>query len=190
MDAADRKARQQRFLDALSECKSIKEACRVSNISRSTVYRWRDSNKRFKKLFDQANEEANDAIDDEIRRRGLEGYQEPLTSMGKLVYREEVLRDNNGKPMLDKHDKPIMVPVEPVMTTKYSDPLLLALAKSRMKKYRERVDLDLLEQIDANTGGSLTIPTRDLTTDELAQLKLIGQNMKARQEAVQQRENH
>jgi hypothetical protein len=185
MDAADRKAKQQRFLDALGECMSIKEACRLSGIPRSTVYHWRDTNKRFRKLFDQANEEANDTIDDEIRRRGYEGIEEPLVSMGRLVYLEEPLLDEQGKPMLDKQGKPILYQKEPVKVRKYSDSLLLALAKSRMKKYRDRVDLDLLEQINESTGGTITLNTKELTGEELAQLKQLAQSIKARQESAE-----
>jgi len=182
MNAAERKAKQQAFLDALSGCVSIKEACRTSGIPRSTIYHWRDTNKRFKKLLDLANDDANDTIDDEIIRRGKDGVEEPLSSMGKLVYREEVLLDEQGKPLLDKYNKPIMCPVEQVTIKKYSDSLLLALAKSRMKKYRDRVDLDLLEQINESTGGQLNINTKDLTSEELALLKQMGQNVKAREE--------
>jgi hypothetical protein len=183
MNAAERKAKQQQFLDALSGCVSIKEACCISGIPRSTIYLWRDTNKRFKKLLDLANDDANDTIDDEIIRRGKDGVEEPLISMGKLVYREEMLRDDDGNPLLDKRGHPIMEPVEQIKVRKYSDSLLLALAKSRMKKYRDRVDLDLLEQINTSTGGALSINTKDLTSEELALLKQIGQNVKAREES-------
>lgn len=182
MNAVERKAKQQQFLDALSGCVSIKEACRISGIPRSTIYLWRDTNKRFKRLFDLANDDANDTIDDEIIRRGKDGVEEPLVSMGKLVYLEEQATDDQGQPLFDKHDKPIMCPIGQVTIKKYSDSLLLALAKSRMKKYRDRVDLDLLEQINESTGGQLNINTKDLTSEELAQLKQIGQNVKAREE--------
>jgi hypothetical protein len=182
MNAAERKAKQQLFLETLRSCTSIKEACRVSGIPRSTIYHWRDTNKRFNKLLELANDDANDTIEDEIIRRGKDGVEEPLVSMGKLVYTEEALRDDDGNPLLDKRGHLIMEPVEQVKVKKYSDSLLLALAKSRMKKYRDRVDLDLLEQINTSTGGALSINTKDLTSEELAMLKQIGQQVKAREE--------
>jgi hypothetical protein len=182
MTPNERKEKQALFLTALGKCASIKQAALVAGVSRATVYRWQQSSATFRAAVEEANKEANDTIDDEIVRRAIEGIEEPLVSMGKLVFLEEPLLDEDEKPLLDEKNRPILRIVGQVKVRKYSDPLLLALAKSRMKKYRDRVDLDLLEQINEQTGGALQIPTKDLTAEELAQLKQIGLNIKARTE--------
>lgn len=182
MTPQERREKQALFLTALGKCASIKQACEIAGVGRATVYRWQQSSATFRKAVEEANKEANDTIDDEIVRRAIEGIEEPLVSMGKLVFLEEPLLGEDEKPLLDEKNRPIMRIIGQVKVRKYSDTLLLALAKSRMKKYRDRVDLDLLEQIDQNTGGSLNIPTKDLTGEELAQLKQIGLNIKAREE--------
>lgn len=182
MTPSGRKEKQALFLAALGKCASIKQACDIAGIGRASVYRWQQSSAAFRTAVEEANKEANDTIEDEIVRRAIEGIEEPLVSMGKLVYIEEPVLDEDGAPLLDDKGKPVLRIVGQMKVRKYSDTLLLALAKSRMKKYRDRVDLDLLEQIDANTGGALNIATKDLTGEELATLKQIGQNIKARQE--------
>ena len=150
-------------------------------MSRATVYRWRDSSATFRAALKAANEDANDTIDDAVVLRAIEGIEEPLVSMGQLVYELEPMRDDNGKIMFDKHGDAKMLQVGQVKVRKYSDGLLIALAKSRMMKYRDRADLDLLEQINENTGGAVVINTKDMTADELGQLKALAQSIKARQ---------
>lgn len=181
--AAERKAKQDLFLAALGRCASIKQACALAGISRTTVYRWAKSNKAFSAAYDDANKDANDTIDDEIVRRAIAGVEEPLVSMGKLVYEETPQTGKDGLPLYDDKGRPIMQRGAQVMTRKYSDSLLLALARSRMKKYRDRVDLDLLEQINQNTGGVISLNTKSMTAEELAALKQIGQAIKAREES-------
>lgn len=174
---------QQLFLDTLRKCASVKQACQVAGVNRSTIHRWRQTNKTFRAAFEEAQEDANDTIDDEIVRRAIEGIEEPLVSLGQVVYSEIPVLDEGGKPVVDKRGQIKMQRGAQITTRKYSDTLLLALAKSRMKKYRERTDLDLLDQINEQTGGAISLNTRDLTGEEVVQLKQIGQAAKARQEA-------
>lgn len=187
MTAKQRKAKQELFLLALGKCASIKNACAIADVSRATIYRWRDTNKTFREALEVANLDANDTIDDEICRRALDGIEEPLVSMGKLVFLEEPATDDDGNPLRDDKGKPLMRVVGQVKVRKYSDSLLLALAKSRMKKYRDRTDLDLLEQINEQTGGQVSINTKDMTGDEIATLKQLAQSIKVRQESQETR---
>lgn len=182
MKSAERKAKQEIILAALEKCQSVSHACELANVPRRTFYNWQEGNQFFAKAIEHAMKGGNDAIDDEIRRRAIEGIREPLVSMGKLVFLEEQLTDSMNTPLYDDKGKPKMKIIGIAETTKYSDTLLLALAKSRMMKYRDRVDLDLLEQINQNTGGAININTKDMNGEELAQLKALALAVKARQE--------
>jgi hypothetical protein len=182
MDTSERAAKQDLLLLALGKCASIKQACEVAGIDRKTFYRWKASSKTFARDVEITSEEANDTVDDEIVRRAIEGIEEPLVSMGNVIYEEELVYDVYGKPELDAKGRQKTQRGAKIMHKKYSDGLLLALAKSRMKKYRDREDLDLLEQLNKQTGGTITLNTKDMTSEELTELKQIGQNIKAREE--------
>src|SRR5580765_3894947 len=136
MDTSGQKEKQEIILATLSRCGSIKQACVLADIGRTTFYRWLEKSKTFREAVEQTSKEADDTVDDEIVRRAIEGIEEPLVSMGKLVYEEEPVVGGDGKPEYDSRGHPVMQRVGKVMTRKYSDSLLLALAKSRMKKYR------------------------------------------------------
>lgn len=188
MNTEERKAKQETVLLALGKCGSIKKACEIAGIERKTFYRWVDTNKAFREAVDEANKEANDTIDDEIVRRAIEGIEEPLVSMGRVVYDEELVLDKDGEPELDKGGNPKTKRGARIIQKKYSDGLLLALAKSRMKKYRDREDLDLLDQISRQVaGGTIPIDTKDMTNEEIATLKKIALEVKKRQEEQEKR---
>jgi hypothetical protein len=89
----------------------------VAGASRSRVYELRGADLAFAAAWDEAEEIAADRIEDEARRRTVEGVQEPLVSAGKVV------RDDDG---------------QPIAIRRYSDNLLLALLKSRRPPRRER----------------------------------------------------
>ena len=182
MDASERAAKQDLLLLALGKCASIKQACILTGIDRRTVYKWKASSKTFAAALELASEDANDTVDDEIVRRAIEGIEEPLVSMGTVVYDEELVYDAYGKPELDAKGRQKTQRGAKIMHKKYSDGLLLALAKSRMKKYRDREDLDLLEQISKQTGGTIPINTKDMTNEEIATLKRIALEVQARQQ--------
>ncbi len=182
MQAEERKAKQEIILKALAKCASVTTACDLAEVPRRTFYNWQKTSATFAEAVKDATEQGNDWLDDAIIFRALDGVSEPLISMGKLVYEQIPAVDTDGNPVLDKHGKQGMAQGAQVFVKKPSDRLLELAAKSRMKKYRDRTDLDLLEQINEQTGGAISIQTRDLTGEELALLKQIGLNMKAREE--------
>ena len=111
------KERQGRFLDALANTGSVTAAIAVANTSRTRVYELRKADPAFASAWQEAEEIATDRLEDEARRRAIEGIAEPLVSAGKLV------RDDDGKP---------------VLVRRYSDNLLLALLKAHRPPRRER----------------------------------------------------
>ena len=99
------RARQERFLEALADTGSVINAVAVAGTSRTRVYELRKLDPEFAAAWAQAEDIAADRLEDEARRRALEGVPELLVSAGKLV------RDDDGKP---------------ITVRRYSDNLLLA----------------------------------------------------------------
>jgi hypothetical protein len=102
--------RQERFLEALADTDSVASAVAIAGTSRTRIYELRKADPAFASAWQDAEEIAANRLEDEARRRAVEGVSEPLVSAGKLV------RDDNG---------------QPIMVTRYSDTLLLALLKAR-----------------------------------------------------------
>ena len=106
----------QAVLDALAQGHSITKACELAGVERRGVYGWRVKEPEFAQAFDEALERGNDALRDEIRRRGVDGWDEPVFYQGEQC---GAIR-------------------------KYSDRMLELQAKARMPyEYRERVSAEL-----------------------------------------------
>ena len=109
--------RQRRFLEALSETGIVSTAATMAGTSRTRVYELRRTDPAFAAAWDEAEQIATDRLEQEARRRAVEGLLEPLVSGGKLV------RDDDG---------------QPIMVRRYSDRLLAELLKARRPPPRER----------------------------------------------------
>src|SRR5690242_16604444 len=103
-------ARQQKFLEALAETGSVSAAVTAAGTSRTRVYELRKTDPAFASAWQDAEEIAADRLEEEARRRALEGVPEPLVNGGKLV------RDDHG---------------QPITVRRHSDSLLIALIKAR-----------------------------------------------------------
>ena len=86
--------RRKRFLEALADTGSVTKAAVVAGTSRTRVYELRKVDPAFAAAWAEAEDIAVDQLEDEARRRAVEGVPEPLVSAGKLV------RDDNGQPMV------------------------------------------------------------------------------------------
>jgi len=109
--------RRKRFLEALADTGSVTKAAVVAGTSRTRVYELRKVDPAFAAAWAEAEDIAVDQLEDEARRRAVEGVPEPLVSAGKLV------RDDNG---------------QPITVRRYSDSLLMALIKAHRPPRRER----------------------------------------------------
>jgi hypothetical protein len=88
----------------------VTTAVALAGTSRTRVYELRKNDTAFAAAWDEAEDIATDKLEDEARRRAIEGIGEPLVSAGKLI------RGDDG---------------QPIMVRRYSDNLLLALLKAR-----------------------------------------------------------
>ena len=122
MSATRRKAVQAAFLAAFERSANVTEACHASDIDRSTFYQWLEHDETFTMLYHQAEQIANDAIRAEIKRRGMDGYDEPVYQSGLLVG----------------------------TVHKYSDTLLIFLAKARMSEFREKQQVEVTGHVDVS----------------------------------------
>ena len=101
------------FLAAFSTCGNISEAAKLADVERRTHYRWLAKDAAYVKAFDDATEQASDALEQEARRRAVDGVDEPVFYQGS----------------------------ECGVVRKYSDTLLIFLMKgARPDKYRERFE--------------------------------------------------
>ena len=103
----------EQFLKALTETCNVTAAARQIGMSRRAMYDRRDADTEFAEAWDDAIDQAVDALEEEVRRRALKGVQEPVFHNGKKC----------GS------------------ITRYSDTLAMFLLRAHHpEKYRERFD--------------------------------------------------
>lgn len=83
-----------KFIDHLSGTANVTEASRVAGFNRKTAYDLRGKHEDFAKAWDDAIEQATDALAAEARRRAMEGVEDVIVSMGRVV------KDENGNPLM------------------------------------------------------------------------------------------
>lgn len=109
-------AKKKAFLEAYAACGNITQAAELAGISRTSHYNWMEKDPEYPALFKAAEEQAIDRLEQEARRRALEGVEKPVYQGGKLV---GTVRE-------------------------YSDTLLIFLLKgAKPDKYRERSTTEL-----------------------------------------------
>lgn len=110
-----------KFLKALAQTANVTASAQSVNINRRTIYDHRAADPEFAKAWDDALEQATDALEAEARRRAMEGVEEYVTCKDGLVMR-------NG---------------EPVMQVRYSDSLMsLLLRAHRKEKFRDNQSVE------------------------------------------------
>ena len=107
------------FLSAYVKTGTVAGAASAARIGRTSHYEWLEKDKEYASSFAEAKEEATDNLEQEARRRAVDGVLEPVFWQGELVGR----------------------------VRKYSDTLLIFLLKgAHPGKYRENVRLTGDEQ--------------------------------------------
>lgn len=126
------------FLTALRESGIVRVACDAAKIDRSTVYDHRIADATFAEAWDLALDEAADLLEEEARRRALQGVQRLKFHNGVLI--KVPVPSADGTPLLDNDGQPIMVPY---VEHEYSDTLAIFLLKgAKPEKYRERQQVE------------------------------------------------
>jgi hypothetical protein len=78
-------ARVRTFLDVLRQTCNVTEVARVAGVGRRTAYEWREADAVFASAWDEAEQEAADALEREAWRRGVEGTDKPGTYQGEIT---------------------------------------------------------------------------------------------------------
>jgi hypothetical protein len=76
---------QARFLNEFAACGTVTRSCRAAKVGRRTVYDWLARDEQFQALYQEALEDAIDALEAEARRRAVEGVLEPVFQGGVQV---------------------------------------------------------------------------------------------------------
>jgi hypothetical protein len=97
-----------RFLETLRATANVTKSAAAINVSRSSIYEHREADEAFASEWDDAVEEATDALETEARRRALDGWDEPVWWQG----------------------------MECGVVRKYSDRLLETMLRANRAKYR------------------------------------------------------
>lgn len=160
------------FLAALREVPVLTWAATQAGIQRTTVYRAKESDKDFAADMEDAMEDGIDKAEQELFRRAVTGFEEPVIDKGALAYRHVYTTDENGelqaRVMLDEQGQPV-----PLTVRKHSDGLLSLLLKGRRKKiYAERTE------ITGGDGGPVVVDSA-LRAARVAQLLAVAQQRKA-----------
>jgi hypothetical protein len=82
-------AKRTAFLRRLAETGNISAAARHAGVSRSAVYAWRAGDAGFAASWLDAEQEAVDALEQEARRRAVDGVEQPILSGGKFVRHDD-----------------------------------------------------------------------------------------------------
>lgn len=115
-----RETRQAAFLAAYRECGTVRHAAEAAKVARSQHYEWM-ADRDYASAFEDAQQEAADALEREAVRRASEGLRR--------------YKFDKGVPI--KHPET----GEPYFEHEYSDSLLIFLLKgAKPEKYRERVE--------------------------------------------------
>lgn len=116
--------RKQVFLELLKNTGNVTQACRALGISRKGIYQHRESDPSFALAWDEAVDEAVDLLEQEARRRAVDG-----------VTREKGI-----------YFQGVQVATE--IITEYSDTLLIFLLRGhRPEKYRERYEVNVIDRV-------------------------------------------
>jgi len=138
---------------------NITKACEEVGIQRRTFYQWMKKKgktaDRFRKLVEQAKKVGVEALEDEARRRGMDGYNKPVFYQGAEC---GVIRE-------------------------YSDTLLIFLIKGHKKMYVDRHEVTGPNGKPIQYQGkvlNVSVNLSHLTRDELERLQAIAEDVTTR----------
>lgn len=133
------------FLHELAETCMVSKAAEAAGVSRSTVYLERERNEEFAQRWADIDEAVIETLEEEAKRRALQGVTEPVVSAGKRLGTVQ----------------------------KYSDSLMMFLLKAkRPHVYRERVDVAHSGEVK---GGKVIFVAPDADEKRLGVAQILAE---------------
>ena len=87
------KPKQRALLEAYTACGSIRKAAQAAGVSRNNHGRWIKGDEKYVAAFEAAKEVACEVLEDEARRRAVDGVEEPIYYQGVRVGCRQVRSD-------------------------------------------------------------------------------------------------
>ncbi len=115
-----RQAKKESFLESYAACGIITKAAEAAGIARDTFYEWCNTDDQFSAAADQALAASVDGARAELRRRAIDGWEEPVWYKGELAG----------------------------TVRKFSDVCLIFLLKHADPTYRERHDVNVSGEVE------------------------------------------
>jgi hypothetical protein len=91
------------FIEALSKGFSVTSATKIANLPSKTAYHLKVSDPAFAAAWNEAIEVGLDLLEDEARRRALEGYDKPIIHNGQVVGHVKAYSDSLLRLLLRRH---------------------------------------------------------------------------------------
>lgn len=96
-------AKRRRFLKALRQTGTVTVAAEAAGVARGAAYQLRKRDKTFRQAWDDALQAALDELEAELRRRAMQGVEQPVYFGGKECGRIRTYNDNLGIFLLRAH---------------------------------------------------------------------------------------
>jgi AcrR family transcriptional regulator len=74
-----------RFLREFAQSGNVLRSARAAGVGRAVVYEWKEKDEYFLELYEAAHEDAIDRLEEEARRRAVDGWNEPVYQGGEKV---------------------------------------------------------------------------------------------------------
>jgi hypothetical protein len=133
-------AKQRAFLAGYGRIGIVKAAAKTAKIAHRSHYNW-IKDPEYAAAFADAQEEALAHLVAEVRRRAVEGIEEPVIYQGSLCF--EPIRDpKTGAVKRDRKGQPLLS-TTPLTIPRKSDVLLMFLIKKLDPSYRENSQVHL-----------------------------------------------
>ena len=150
------RAAQRKFLASYSVLGNLTLAAEAARVSRTSHYQWMDE-EEYRAAFLEAQEHSIDLLVGEARRRGCEGWEEPVVYQGGLCYE----RTKDGK----RSSKPLVI-------RKYDSNLLMFLIKQARPEFRDTWKGEIKH---SGAVATQSLDVSNLSDEQLAQLSVLLQ---------------
>jgi len=96
------------FLEAYRKIGTVAAAARVAGVDRRTHARWIKADPRYAAAFEESHEDFIELLEQEARRRGIVGWDEPVVYQGAYCYETDATTGQRRQVMVRKFDSMLL----------------------------------------------------------------------------------